>query len=270
MPTSGTNIASSRKVEYLSPPAKVSMADRWFEIASADHFWVRRRFEVLERLAGNLLNNAGEMAEIGCGHGVLQKQVEERYGRELAGFDLNEYALKQNVSQKSRVYCYDIFQQHAALRARFDVVFLFDVLEHIAVEDGFLEAVLFHLAPQGKIVLNVPSGQWAYSEYDRAVGHVRRYSVSTLRQTGARCGIRIQAWTYWGLPLIPTLALRKLWFRGDGKGDNPAVISSGFDSRSRAINNLLWLACQCEVIPQHWWGTSLMAILERDDGTSAS
>ena len=269
MPTAGTNIASSRKVEYLSPPAQVSMADRWFEIASADHFWVRRRFEVFERLAGHLLHDAGEMAEIGCGHGVLQRQVEERYGRELAGFDLNEYALKQNVSRKSGVYCYDIFQQHAALRAKFDVVFLFDVLEHIAVEDGFLEAVLFHLAQQGKIVLNVPSGQWAYSEYDRAVGHARRYSISTLRKTGERCGIRIQTWTYWGLPLIPTLALRKLWFMGKGTRDNRTVISSGFDSRSGSINNLLWLACQCEVIPQHWWGTSLMAILERADGTSA-
>ena len=38
--------ALARAIEYLSPPAAVSMADRWFEIASLDHFWVRRRFEV--------------------------------------------------------------------------------------------------------------------------------------------------------------------------------------------------------------------------------
>ena len=64
-----------------------------------------------------------------------------------------------------------------------------------------------HLAPGGKIVLNVPAGQWAYSEYDRAAGQVRRYSIATLRETGLRCGVRVQRWTYWGLPLVPTLAV---------------------------------------------------------------
>ena len=52
-----------------------------------------------------------------------------------------------------------------------------------------------HLAPGGKIVLNVPAGQWAYSEYDRAAGQVRRYSIATLRETGLRCGVRVQRWT---------------------------------------------------------------------------
>ena len=236
------------------------MGDRWFEIASVEHFWVRRRFEVLQKLAGQLVQSAREMAEIGCGHGLLQKQIEDHYGHELSGFDLNEYALKQNISRRSAVCCYDIFQKNPALRSKFDVIFLFDVLEHISVEDSFLDAVLFHLAPQGKVVLNVPAGQWAYSEYDRAAGHVRRYSITTLRQTGDRCRLRVQKWTYWGLPLVPTLAVRKLWLMG--KSDNSTIISSGFDSRSRTINNLLWLASQSEIIPQHLLGTSLMAVLD--------
>jgi hypothetical protein len=262
MPTARTNETSPRKIEYLSPPAEVSMADRWFEIASVEHFWVRRRFEVLQRLAGDLISSAHEMAEVGCGHGLLQRQIEDRYEREVAGFDLNEYALKQNVSRQSAVCCYDIFQADSTLQSRFDVVFLFDVLEHISLEDGFLRALLFHLSPKGKMILNVPAGQWAYSEYDRAAGHVRRYSIATLRETCERCDLRVREWTYWGLPLVPTLALRKLWLMG--KRDKRGIISSGFDSRSVVINGLLRLTSQCEIIPQKRLGTSLMGILERN------
>ncbi len=158
-----TDSASYRKIEYLSRPASVNMADRWFEIASLDHFWVRRRFEVLQRLEGGLIEEAREMAEIGCGHGLLQRQIEDAYQREVTGFDLNEYALQQNVSRRSRVCCYDIFQKNSNLQKTFDVIFLFDVLEHIMEENQFLDSILFHLKPQGKLVINVPAGQWAFS-----------------------------------------------------------------------------------------------------------
>src|SRR5271169_1174794 len=97
---------STRIVKYLSPPAEVSMADRWFEVAAIDHFWTRRRFEVLQRSAGGLITTAREIAEIGCGHGLLQLQIEDTYDREVTGFDLNQIALKQNVSRRSAINCY--------------------------------------------------------------------------------------------------------------------------------------------------------------------
>jgi len=258
-----TDTVPSRKIEYLSPPTEVNMGDRWFEIASGDHFWVRRRFEVLQQLAGDLITTATEIAEVGCGHGLLQRQIEDKYGRKVVGFDLNEYALKQNVSRRSEIYCYDILRMDTRFRSSFDVIFLFDVLEHISREDGFLEALLFHLDLRGKLVLNVPAGQWAHSEYDQAAGHMRRYSICTLQKAAARSRLRVQAWTYWGLPLIPALMLRKLWLMG--KRDKREVISGGFDSRATAVNTFLGLASRCEIIPQKVLGSSLMAILQRSE-----
>jgi SAM-dependent methyltransferase len=242
------------------------MADRWFEIAAIDHFWIRRRFEVLQRLVGGLVVSAREIAEIGCGHGLLQLQIEETYDRDVSGFDLNAVALKQNVSRRSAINCYDIYQKDLTLRGKFDLIFLFDVLEHITDEDGFLGAVLFHLAPGGKIAVNVPAGMWAYSEYDIAVGHVRRYSIGSLRETAKRNNVEIAECTYWGMPLLPALALRKLWLLG--KHDKNQIVSAGMDSRSEGINRLLGLVSQCEPIPQMVMGTSLMAVLEagRDEG----
>jgi cyclopropane fatty-acyl-phospholipid synthase-like methyltransferase len=248
-----------REITYLSAPADVSMADRWYDIASVDHFWIRRRFKVLHLLAGGLVSEAGTIAEIGCGNGILQRQIEDAYGKEVAGFDLNEAALKINVSRQSAVNCYDIFQKNETLRQRYEVIFLFDVLEHIADERGFLGALLYHLAPGGRLILNVPAGQWAFSEYDRAAGHVRRYSIRTLRDAAESTHLEITRWTYWGMPLAPTLLLRKLWLMGMQKKDE--IISAGFDTGSKPINQLLGLLADCELIPQKLFGTSLMAVL---------
>jgi 2-polyprenyl-3-methyl-5-hydroxy-6-metoxy-1,4-benzoquinol methylase len=253
--------SATRNIEYLSPAAEVSMADSWFEIASIDHFWIRRRFEVLQQLAGGSISSAGEIAEVGCGHGLLQRQTEDAYGKEVAGFDLNEFALRQNISRRSRVCCYDIFQKNPALGAKFDLIFLFDVLEHISDEDGFLQAALFHLKPQGRLVINVPAGQWAFSSYDTAAGHVRRYSMRTLRERAARSGLKPAQWSYWGAPLVPVLLLRKLWLTG--KRDEGKIITTGFDSRSSGMNRLLHLLSKCELIPQRFLGTSLMAVFQR-------
>lgn len=236
------------------------MAEQWYEIASIDHFWIRRRFKVLQLLAGDLISGARTIAEIGCGNGLVQRQIEDEYGKEVAGFDLNEAALKINVSRLSPVHCYDIFQKHATLRERFDVIFLFDVLEHIADERGFLEASIYHLAPGGHFVLNVPAGQWAYSEYDRAAGHVRRYSIRALRDAVKPTGLTIGNWTYWGLPLVPTVFLRKLWLMG--KQERDEIINAGFDSRSKSINRLMGLLASCELTPQKLIGTSLMTVLQ--------
>lgn len=240
------------------------MGDAWFEIASIEHFWVCRRFNVLHRLAGDLAASAREMADVGCGHGLLQWQIENAYGKKVAGFDLNEFALENNQSSQSEIYCYDIAQKAPALRERFDLIFLFDVLEHIEDEDAFLAALLFHLSAGGKIILNVPAGRWAYSAYDRAAGHVRRYSHRSLRDTAARNGLQLARWSYWGFPLIPVLLARRLWLARIH--DRGRIISEGFASRTKTMNYWLGVISRFELIPQRVLGTSLMAVIERARG----
>ncbi len=247
---------SESRITYLTAPMPVSMGDWWFDIATTEHFWIRRRFEVMRRLADSVIRNAKFCAEIGCGNGLLQRDIEDHYGIATAGFELNELALKKNVSRLSPLYCYNIHQRNPELRGRFDLLFLFDVLEHIEDEDGFLQSVKFHLAPGGSLLINVPAHQAFYSDYDRAAGHVRRYSIEELAKVCERNGFRMRASTYWGLPLVPLLLARKLMSmeRSDGK--------AGFDTRGRTMNRILsWLA-QAEPLPQKFLGTSVMAVLE--------
>jgi len=74
-----------RPITYLSPPTPVSMGDWWFDIATGDHFWIRRRFDVMRRLADSVLRNSRSAAEIGCGNGLLQREVEDYYRISVQG-----------------------------------------------------------------------------------------------------------------------------------------------------------------------------------------
>jgi SAM-dependent methyltransferase len=247
----------SRPITYLTPATPVSMGDWWFDIATEDHFWIRRRFAVMRRLADLALRTCTSAAEIGCGNGLLQKEVEDHYGIPVTGFDLNELALHKNVSRLSPLYCYDVHQRNSDLGARFDLLLLFDVLEHIDEENEFLQSVSFHLREAGTLIINVPAHEFFHSDYDRAAGHVRRYSLKSLAKVALQNRFEISALTYWGLPLVPLLLARKgmSMRKSDGK--------AGFDTRGSAMNGLLWSLAQCEFVPQKFLGTSLMAVLKK-------
>ncbi|MGA2610885.1 MAG: hypothetical protein ABSD89_13460 [Halobacteriota archaeon] len=59
--------------------------------------------------------------------------------------------------------------------------------------------------------------------------------------------MEVARWTYWGLPLVPTLLLRKMWLLG--RHDQGKIITSGFHTRTQGLNNALGLLAKCEPIP---------------------
>ncbi len=245
-----------RTIAYLSSPTPVNMGDWWFEIATSNHFWIRRRFQVMRRLADSVIRNSKRSAEVGCGNGLLQRDIEEYYGIPVSGFELNELALRKNISRTGPLYCYDIHQRLPEFEAQFDLVFLFDVLEHIEDESAFLQSIKFHLAESGILLINVPAHQFLYSDYDRAAGHIRRYSAGSLLKVAERNGFKARSVSYWGLPLIPFLVARKAMSLGRDDG------RAGFDARGHFVNAILSLLARCEWIPQRFLGTSVMAVLE--------
>ena len=251
---------NSSRIIYASPPTSVSMTDCWYDIASLDHFWIRRRFDVLRALADGVIRKADHLAEIGCGNGLLQRSIEDHYGVPVAGFDLNDLALRKNISRQSAIYCYDVHQRSPEFQASFDLIFLFDVLEHIADEDAFLDSLKYLLTPSGSLLVNVPAHQSLYSGYDRAAGHVRRYSLRYLTEVARRNDLTLRSATYWGIPLVPLLMARKalLLFQREERN----IIRLGFDSRGKVSNRALALLSRCEVLPQRFFGTSLMAVFE--------
>ncbi len=252
---------SGRPIERLSETTTVRMDDDWFEIASAEHFWLRRRLDVLLELAGPLLHRRARIAEIGCGTGVVQRQLEDRCDVTVDGFDLNLFALERNLSHRGRLACYNVLDRREDLAGRYDVVLLLDVIEHVDEEDAFVAGARHLLAPGGSLVVNVPAVQALYSSYDREVGHVRRYAPRDLAGVAGRASLVLRRWTYWGLPLLP-LALARKWFV---RSSDPArVVKHGMQPPGHLANRALHLLARCEPIPQRVFGTSLLAVLSRE------
>ena len=63
---------------------------------------------------------------------------------------------------------------------KFDLIILADVLEHIQNDKLQLSRIYNLLAPDGLLLIYVPSCQFLFSTFDESIGHFRRYSRDSL------------------------------------------------------------------------------------------
>ena len=66
-------------------------------------------------------------------------------------------------------------------RPSFDCVLYLDVLEHIHDDRLEIEEAARRVRPGGHIVVLSPAHQWLFSEFDKNIGHLRRYDKRSLR-----------------------------------------------------------------------------------------
>jgi SAM-dependent methyltransferase len=131
--------------------------------------------------------------EIGAGHGELTERL--RRNAQVTATDLSkrcvdELALRFAGSPEVEVLQADV----AALGAEdrlFDSVVLINVLEHIDDDANALADLRSVLKPGGRLCVFVPAFEGLYSEFDRKIGHRRRYRRSRLVSTFDRAGLGI-------------------------------------------------------------------------------
>src|SRR5262249_36598229 len=70
----------------------------------------------------------------------------------------------------------------------FDSAVLINVLEHIEDDDGALRELSARLKPGGRLILWVPAFKLLYSDFDRKIGHYRRYRMPGLKAQLTRAG----------------------------------------------------------------------------------
>src|SRR5262245_2328823 len=63
----------------------------------------------------------------------------------------------------------------------YDCVLCIDVLEHSEADRAELQAAAEHLNPGGALIVLCPAHPMLYTEFDRAIGHYRRYTKSMFR-----------------------------------------------------------------------------------------
>ena len=247
----------NQDIKFLTPVKEYGIFTGYCEIAHTDHFWVRWRFEVLRRFIKPELFD-GLILDVGCGNGVVRKQLEDSYGIPVSGCDLDLKVLKLVPPGQGEVYFYDINQKEGSLKEKYSTLLLMDVLEHIAQPVAFLESARYHLKNDGRLILNVPAWPHLYSSFDSIQGHVKRYTPSALKSELEAAGFKVEKLAYWGLSLLPMFWMRKLCLNFCPKEKAVAVSFSmpGF------VNRILCGIMKTELFflgGTAPWGTSIMA-----------
>jgi SAM-dependent methyltransferase len=73
-----------------------------------------------------------------------------------------------------------------------ETIVAMNVLEHIPDDVGALRSLAGGLVPGGRLVLWVPGYPALYGDFDRKVGHVRRYTPDTLRAAVRAAGLDVR------------------------------------------------------------------------------
>ena len=107
---------------------------------------------------------------------------------------LNErFADAEKVTVSTSTFEASVAQMPAGGR---DAAIMVNVLEHIEDDAAALRDLFRILAPGGRLLLFVPALPALYSEFDRRVGHFRRYRLNPLRSAVASSGFEIVVGRY--------------------------------------------------------------------------
>jgi ubiquinone/menaquinone biosynthesis C-methylase UbiE len=186
-------VASTRTAKRARARAEFSAADAELaetldNLDGAGHYagWI---FELIEPHLG------GEVLEIGAGHGTFTEMLARKATRVVAS-DISERCvsrLRDRFRGEEQVEILHGSVDSAAAHGPFDTVVMINVLEHIEDDGGVLAELRSRvLQPGGRVVLWVPAFSFLYSDFDRRIGHYRRYTRSGLKAQLSQAGYQVQ------------------------------------------------------------------------------
>jgi len=246
----------------LSATAEESIfPEIYFDLADENHFWCRGRIEAFFCLVKHLnisFLKPLRVLDVGCGNGVVRKQIETSTAWITDGTDLSYAALLKNEGARGNTYYYNVFDFHEAFKDKYDIIILFDVLEHIEQPLPFLRALSYHVHEGGWLFINVPALEWLRSPYDDVQGHVSRYTKKSLRAQLSESPFEPSVFTFWGFSLLPVVMARKIYLQLCK--NNSDVYTKGFKPPFSLLNKGLsgLLKIEARLLPHVPLGTSLL------------
>ncbi len=181
-------------------------AYRQFLELERTHWWFRGRRTVYFGLLRHHLRTARpkRILDLGCGMGGF-----------LAGLaDLGEHVVPSDVSLESLAHCSERGFADGVLSSgytlpfaddSFDLVCMFDAIEHIPDDDKVMREVARVLRPGGHVFVSVPAYQFLYANNDRVAKHERRYTRSRLRKVFQQAGLAVERNTHSNVFLFPVI-----------------------------------------------------------------
>jgi SAM-dependent methyltransferase len=179
------------------------------------HFWFRARnyliFELARRVSSSL-SACDLVLEVGCGTGNVLRVLEKACPNcTVVGLELWFEGLRLARSRSGAALVQaDI--RHSPFGRPFDLVGMFDVLEHLPEDRETLQLAYNSLRPGGKLLLTVPAHQSLWSYFDEAARHCRRYSAQDIREKLREAGFRVEFLSQFMTSIFPIVWIyRKMY-----------------------------------------------------------
>lgn len=187
------------------------------------HAWFRARNEMIGELAAEItrvLPEGFRVLEVGCGTGAVLQVLEAVCSRgQVVGMDTFEEGLR---FARLRTSCQLVVgdANQPPFGAEFNLVGLFDVLEHLPDDEGVLRHMGELLLPGGALLLTVPADPTLWSYFDEDSHHLRRYELADLRGKLTAAGFEVEYLTHFMRPLVPLMRVyrRAAPLRGKSAG----------------------------------------------------
>ncbi len=185
------------------------------------HWWFVARRSILNKiLAGLPLPADAQILEAGCGTGGNLAML-ARYGQ-VHGMEANAEAINLAMAKGvAEVRAGYLPNDIPFPEKSFDLIALFDVLEHLEEDAAALRALRARLKPGGWLLVTVPAYPFLWGRHDELHHHKRRYMARGLRALTESAGYRVRYLSYFNTWLLPLIAVARL-ARGSAK-DGSAV-----------------------------------------------
>ena len=173
------------------------------------YWWHIAKRELVVSLLQKHFPAPGRIVEGGIGSS--RNLVEfQKLGYQVTGFDIMPDAVENGRRRGIEdVRVHDLAETWPLPEGSVDVVVLLDVIEHLADPVQVLHSASAALQPAGGMIVTVPAYPWLFGDWDRRLGHFRRYTAKTLRQDAEGAGLQVrwlQHWNAFSLP--PALMVR--------------------------------------------------------------
>jgi len=251
----------------VQPPAYDPAHYASLSAAGERHFWFHHRNVLLAGLVRDTARRIGRpcrLLEVGCGAGNVLAGLAWRVPEvALVGLDQHPEGL---TAARRLVSCPLVLGDLGRLpfRAAFEMVALFDVIEHCDDDLAALQQAQGSLAPDGFLMVTVPANPKLWSVVDEAAGHRRRYRPEDLEALLQRAGLEAVYLTHFMAPLYPAVRLARALARHRHPQQIVAV-----ELRVRPFLNALlrWLLWPERLALARRWrlplGSSLVALARR-------
>lgn len=200
-------------------------------------------------------------ADIGCGTGGFASQMKQRFGFTQALLVDADPAVLTHARKHPG---FEVLQ--ADLEKRFEfpfnaqIISCMDVLEHVKDDHALMRNMAEQLPKGGVLIASVPAFPALYSEWDRQLGHHRRYTKHSLTELFEASGLKIRKMRFMWSFLFPAAPVRLLKTKRYQS-------NMEFEKASPWVNKVLSTASRAEYRLAHFikfpFGTSLICLAEK-------